>query len=306
LLALRELVINNLLDKHVTPVVEPVKLSSTLNKTIQEYIKANHLISVISNPAVGGFVEALHDVKDGSKEASYRSEFLSLCENPAVIKSLILQEDAQRLLQSWGGDGVNEEDLLLIVNNRDALDLYERFFCDTCPRFVFIPDESAFRRRVRHHRVLLDDKFIKQSKNADYQKETDEFFSDDHLFYKEDGFEGFSDYSVVGDEYLEAGFAPYAVAIHIVYFGPDKRLKVKHFVSNSNEDITNPAHKFYEAVKKLANWYSLKPHPVEQTLGLQTFLQHYEQQTYPGLGTVKKLSLMHHLELIGRYLKEVA
>ena len=122
---------------------------------------------------------------------------------------------------------------------------------------------------------------------------------------KEDGFVGFSDYSVVGNEYLEAGFAPYAVAIHIVYFAPDKTLRVRHFVSDSNEDITNPALKFYEAVSKLAAWYNTDPHPVEMTLGLQTFLQHYEQQSYPGLGTVKKLSLMHHLELMGKYLSGV-
>lgn len=168
-----------------------------------------------------------------------------------------------------------------------------------------MPDESVFRRKVRHHKVLLDDKFEKQDRNADYQETEDEFFSDDHLYYTEDGFIGFSDYSVVGNEYLEAGFAPYAVAIHIVYFAEDKTLRVRHFVSDSNEDITNPAMKFYEAVSKLAAWYNADPHPVEMTLGLQTFLQHYEQQSYPGLGTVKKLSLMHHLELMGKYLSGV-
>jgi hypothetical protein len=122
------------------------------------------------------------------------------------------------------------------------------------------------------------------------------------LYYQEEGFVGFSDYSVVGNEYLEAGFAPYAVAIHIVYFAEDKTLRVKHFVSESNEDISNPALKFYEAVSKLYNWYNSDPHPVEMTQGLKMFLQHYELQSYPGLGTVKKLSIMHHIELMGRYL----
>ena len=81
-------------------------------------------------------------------------------------------------------------------------------------------------------------------------------------------------------------------------------LRVRHFVSNSNEDITNPALKFYEAVSKLAKWYNADPHPVEITEGLQTFLQHYRQGSYPGLGTVKKLSLMHHIELMGKYLSK--
>jgi hypothetical protein len=81
--------------------------------------------------------------------------------------------------------------------------------------------------------------------------------------------------------------------------------RIKHFVSDSNEDITNPAKKFYEAVTKLANWYATKPHPVELTLGLSTLLDHHKNQTYPGLGTVKKLSIMHHLEIMAKFLREV-
>ena len=56
-----------------------------------------------------------------------------------------------------------------------------------------------------------------------------------------------------------------------------------------------------EAVTKLAVWYY---HGQERQLtsGLQIFLNHYKNHTYPGLPTLKKLSIMHHLELIGRYL----
>ena len=120
--------------------------------------------------------------------------------------------------------------------------------------------------------------------------------------YVEENYIGFSDYSIVGNEYLEAGFAPYAVAIHIVYFDDDESLRVKHFVSTSNEDITNPALKFYEAVEKLYSWYNTTPNPVQLTAGLEAFIQHYKNGTYPGLGTVKKLSIMHHLELMSKYL----
>ncbi len=118
-----------------------------------------------------------------------------------------------------------------------------------------------------------------------------------------DSFLGFGDYSVIGKDYLETGFAPYAVAIHIVYFANDKSLRVHHFVSDSNEDIKNPAKKFYQAVKKLAKWCD--KNDTMQTMGLKVFLGHYKNQTYPGLGSVKKLSLMHHLELVSKYLKEV-
>lgn len=305
LLALRELVTNGLLGSHVTPIIEPVKLSPTLVNVMAEFIQAQKPVAIIRNPAVGTFMSDWMDAQEQSKEAGYKQRFSEQYEDSAIIKSLIMQKNAKKLLDYWDKHGINKEDLLVVNTDRDYLDLYENAFGTIVPRYVLMPDESAFRRKVRHHKVLLDDKFEKQDRNADYQNAEDEFFSDDHLYYKEEGFIGFSDYSVVGNEYLEAGFAPYAVAIHIVYFAPDNALRVRHFVSDSNEDITNPALKYYEAVSKLAKWYNASPHPVNLTLGLKTFLQHYEQQSYPGLGTVKKLSMMHHLELMGKYLSGV-
>ncbi len=305
LLALRELAVNSLLGDHIIPIVEPVKLSPTLVNAMAEFIKVQHPIAIIRNPAVGTFLRDWEGVKDDTKEAGYKQKFSDLYANLLIIKSVIMQQNAKSLLDYWDKQNVDKSELLVINADREFLDLYEQAFGAVVPKYALIPDESVFRRRVRHHKVLLDDKFEKQDRNADYQETTDEFFSDDHLYYKDDGFIGFSDYSVMGNEYLDAGFAPYAVAIHIVYFASVKALRVKHFVSDSNEDITNPALKYYEAVSKLAAWYNKEPHPVEMTLGLQTFLQHYEQQTYPGLGTVKKLSLMHHLELMEKYLNEV-
>jgi len=309
LLALRELVSsksNNLLGDYVIPIVEPVKLSSTLTKTISEYIKASHPISIIKNPVVGSFLKELENVKDGSKEALYKEEFLMQYDNAAVIKSIIMQKNAESILKDWAEKGVNKNDLLVINIDRDYLDLYEREFNGVDPKYALIPDERTFRRKIRRHRVLLDDKFEKQDRNVDYQSATDEFFSDDHLYFAEDGYQGFSDYSIIGNEYIESGFAPYAVVIHIVYFAvADKSLRIKHFVSDSNVDTTDTAKKFYETVSKLAEWYETEPKPVEMTLGLKTLLEHHQNLTYPGLGSAKKLSLMHHLELMGKYLNKV-
>ena len=53
LLALRELVSRGLISNKVIPIVEPVKLSTTLDNTIAEFIRANHNIADIRNPAVG-------------------------------------------------------------------------------------------------------------------------------------------------------------------------------------------------------------------------------------------------------------
>lgn len=75
LLALRELVANNLLGENIVPIVEPVKLSPTLVNLMAEFIKASHQISIIRNPAVGTFLSDYQKVKQDSKEATYRDKF---------------------------------------------------------------------------------------------------------------------------------------------------------------------------------------------------------------------------------------
>lgn len=300
LLALKELVITERLSKHIIPIIEPVKLSSTLSKTMETFVKKNRNICVICNPAVGSFNS---DMKDDEKDIN-KQKFISLLSETQIIKSHIIKKNSASSLLAWEKERCQKKtDWYVINTNRDYLSSYLDLFEDNVPKMSFIPDESAFRRKIRRNRCLLEDRFNKRDRNSDYADITDEFFSDDHMYYKDDGFEGFSDYSVIGKDYLESGFAPYAVAIHIVYFDDERNLRVHHFVSDSNSDIQNPAGKFYEAVKKLDGW--VKANHVTPTASLQLFIDHYNNQTYPGLGSVKKLSLMHHLELVGQYLDEV-
>lgn len=116
----------------------------------------------------------------------------------------------------------------------------------------------------------------------------DEFYSDDHLYYKEDGYVAFSDYSVIGGEYVDGGFSPLAIAIHIV--------------SDSNNDRLNPAKKFFEAVDKLVTW-SKNLDNKNRSYAIGQFEELNENNKYPGLGLIKRLSIMHHLEIMNRYLE---
>ena len=297
LLALRELVSKDLLSSNILPVIEPVKLSSTLSKTMEEFTKKQKKLGIICNPAVGSFT---NDMKNEEKDSN-RQKFLSLLDDPFIVKAHIMKANSAKQIQNWKKvKNVQKNEWLVVCNNRDYVDSYLEIFQKNSPQYVLIPDE--FRRKIRHGKVLFEDRFEKCDRNSDYSKNLDEFFSEDHIFYYEEGYAGFGDYSVIGKDYLESGFAPYAVAIHIVYFAKDRSLRVHHFVSDSNDDIQNPAKKFYEAVRKLSIW--VKKNDIPITTGLSGFLEHYDKQTYPGLGSVKKLSLMHHLELVGRYLDE--
>ena len=56
LLALRELIGNNRLSDKIIPVIEPVKITSTLLSTIKAFTDNNKKLVVIRNPKVGTFI----------------------------------------------------------------------------------------------------------------------------------------------------------------------------------------------------------------------------------------------------------
>ena len=292
LIALRELVEKRGLSSRIIPIIEPVKLSSTLVKTIETYRANNKQLAIIMNPKVGSFSS---DAKEEKNEKLKESMSASLKENNTLLFMNLLRASTnpEKFIE------LHADNMGVICYDKDAIPVYEKYFSATDVKYNLIPDESGFRRKIRKNKVLLADKFNKQPRNNDYIEIDDEPFSEDHLYYLEDGYVGFADYSVVGEDYNETGFAPYAVAIHVVYFDTDNSLRVKHFVSDSNDDISDPAGKFQEALSKLVEWNKIKQ---LDTIAMKEFEDLYRREAYPGLGTVKKLSIMHHLELMGTYL----
>ena len=295
LIALRELVENGILSDKITPIIEPVKLSSTLIKTIEIYGENSKPLAIVTNPKVGSFIS---DAKEEKNQILNEKYLAVLKKNNNILYMNLLSPNSQpyEFIEKYS------DNMGTICYDKDAISVYETCFAETNVKYNLIPDESGFRRKIRKNRVLLADKFNKLDRNNDYIDVDDEPFSEDHIFYMEDGYVGFSDYSVVGKDYSETGFAPYAVAIHIVYLDKDDSLRVKHFVSNSNDDISDPAGKFKEALSKLVAWNKTKR---LNTRAIKEFEDLYYREAYPGLGTVKKLSIMHHLELIGKYLDRV-
>lgn len=298
LIAIRELVEKSLIRRNVMPVLEPVKLSSALIKTMAAFRKNDRALGLVRNPQVGSMRKDLTDEKNEKD----RERFYELLKTSDILSFLYADANLSMHLSSIERQGVKKQDIATICTNQDAIPSFEAVFASDSPRFNFIRDESLFRRRMPKQRVMLEDRFLKKNRNVDYLSPEDEPFSSDHLYYAQDGYLGFSDFSVVGDEYSETGFAPYAIAIHIVYFAADQTLRIRHFVSDTNDDITDPAGKFAEALEKLVVWNRTQR---LDTYGIRTFEEMYANRSYPGLGTVKKLSIMHHLELMSQYLDEV-
>ena len=290
LLALRDLVNNGWISERVVPVIEPVRFSPTLIKTLQAFKEKNKSYALIENPQYGIFWDQM------KKDQNLQKQYEGSISESKKITAFLMNESAVAKLQQ-----VSRDNLMVVNEDMDCYASYTQAFGEgEEAAYTLIPDKRQFKRKIRNGKILLEDHFPMKDRNKDYAEKEDEFFSDDHIGIEGEGYIGFSDYSVIGAKYNESGFAPLAVAIHVVYFDKNHDLRVHHFVSDSNDDIKDPAGKYGEAIDKLAHW-CMQNRPFF-THGLRLLLDTNKNRRYPGLGTVKQYSIMHHLELMDHYL----
>ncbi len=89
--------------------------------------------------------------------------------------------------------------------------------------------------------IRLDNLFEKQ-RNADYLKLEAHKFTEEHLYYKDDNYTGFSDFTILPKDFTDGGSTPRAVVIHLTYADPNKndQIWIRHFTSeNGSDSITN-------------------------------------------------------------------
>ena len=70
-------------------------------------------------------------------------------------------------------------------------------------------------------------------------------------------------------------------------------------IKHSNDDYSDIPGKFGEALDKLIAFI---PELVYKTKAVEEFEIIHSAQHYPGLGSIKKLSILNHLELVNSYL----
>lgn len=100
--------------------------------------------------------------------------------------------------------------------------------------------------------VKLCDVFQKAETNSDYPEES--FYTDYHNYYEEEGYEAYSDFTVVSGTFKKGGFQPTAVAIHFSII-EDSSVYIKHFLSDDRrKQGEDTPKKVVEAIKHLQNF----------------------------------------------------
>lgn len=290
LLALRELASLSI-DKKFCPIIEPVKSTfAPLFRTIRELNDKEITPLILMNPTVGDLEGNSHYIIDEfKKEKGIR--FI-----PAIAVKNTLEE-----VDSLINEFQDAEYALFLLDGLSTTTLeYSQK-----AHLTFISSTTAPNLINRLSNVVLYDSFFKkQKRNADYPDESP--FSSLHSYYKDiKNVIGFGDYTILSDEYSENGGPAYVVTIHMTYINPDKfdEAFVRHYSSKNDSDTpANPGKKFIEALEKFIKEKESKEISFIETSGSDQFQKIYDSEHFPGLGQVKKLSIMHHIETINDYL----
>lgn len=296
LLALRDLAEIPLDKSKIIPIIEPVKKSLRSLETALKALKAIDVkVQLIVNPMYGELNDdskILVDFIEGQKSSSLDN----------IIPTFLVNNDhdVDFIITCCEQNGYDKSGFSLIhmspVRSIDRL----ASFCEknNCFYNVFhINHVFALRRKFKSEtQAILGDYFDKQRVNADYRKDVDKSFSSDCFFYKNEGFVAFSDFQVIGAGWVEGGWSPVAVAIHLTYkdSGTDD-IRIHHFVSDSSDQDLDIAGRFHEALTKLVKFADERK---LQSTALDEFFAISLTGSFHGLGIVKKLSIMHHIELM--------
>jgi hypothetical protein len=303
LLALRDFANEIQNSKIICPIIEPVKSElKGLDTAIAGLISKNVNFTIIANPVVGEIENPEHILKFISQNNNLKGY-----QNYQIGFNSFSQKQISQHLGMLNAFGLSSIKIAVVHNDviPDEEFVKNNLNSELIKYNIFNNSRIKAKRYRRlfeaQTRISLDDSFISKDKNADYSIQTDEFFSDEYLNYEEEANIGFSDFLTIGEGYTDGGFLPYAVAIHITYESKDGSIRIRHFVSDSNDDYSDTPGKFAEALAKLIEFI---PQLTFKTKAIEDFESHYRAGHYPGLGSIKKLSILHHLELMNKLLNQ--
>lgn len=287
-----------LADSGFVPIIEPVKEAlGGLDRTLKCICAVNGKAIVIINPDYG---DHAHKGEDISTLLS--AGFL----NEHDISAGILlndQSSVQNAIEYYNLHSAHQPVFIHsgFLEYKELAKELDSNLPNTTHVFLEKYCNKLYRKHFRGStRILLKDGF-KKRRNADHPSL--EEFSDLHITFQEDGMDGFGDFLIVGDDYSETGGPAYAVAIHLTFIDEDKddAMFIHHFISTTKDTPTDPAGKFGQALDKLIQTLDSGNSKFIESQAIHEFRELHLKQHFPGLGSVKKLSMKHHIETLANY-----
>ncbi|EYA97547.1 putative sepS16B protein [Bacteroides fragilis str. S38L5] len=298
MIALREFAIQYPNTEQIIPIIEPVKSTfNGLTTAARIMFEQNLRFALVLNPADGDFKRITKDIL---------SEISILSENMEKwIPTFLYQNNGETILSAIQDQELNNV-MVIFKNGIDISDSILNFLSHSQIQYIVNgdPNSRITMRRLsllENKRIIrLDNCFAEQPRNVDYLNIPEDKFTEQHRFYSDDHFYGISDYTALPKDFIDGGMLPYAVAIHMTYEKNQDEIYVRHFVSDTNDDQSNIQRKFFEAATKLKYFFTDRT----KTTAINELITLLDDEKYPGLGVIKKLSIKNHIELMNSILTE--
>lgn len=295
-IAIREVTEDIIASDKVIPIIEPVKKDASYTyANFETFVEKGMPFILTINPTVGEFADDNFDIDNilvNNILEDYDNYILGFIisnkTNPTEVDYFIRLYGQKKIAFIFKDASIDREKLKQFFSRCNSIE-YLIFDEKKIPS-AYISDFNGY------NRVVLNDPFVKKARNASYSS-TPEPFDNKFNSYQVNGFVGFSDYTAVGGDYQDGGFAPYAVALHYTYLD-DNELYIRHFTSDSNDDIKNVQGKYSEALAKMIKFIEENEPECGLCLACEACQNNHSKGHYPGLGTAKKLSIQHHIMLM--------
>jgi len=297
LIALRELAIQGITQDYILPILEPVKESrNNLNLACKVFQQHEQQVYLIVNPTVGEL----------TGDDYVFLEYIAQQGGDILIPAFYYHNNANYIHQCI--EDYNLTNCMLICQNSVSEDDHSFSTLVQQAEISSINVEDPRRNRaldrflrgLNKNYIRLDNFFEKQARNSDFLNIEEHRFSEEHLYYQDEGFRGFSDYTVLPSEYIDGGSTPRAVVIHLTYLKGQNQIWIRHFTSDSNDSIANVQGKFAEAALKAVT-YCRENQLINSAI--QELENYFDEEHYPGLGVTKKISIKNHILIVQEYLR---
>lgn len=289
-----------IVQKNMAVIIEPVRENNRdLYSCLKDAKNANARLILIVNPKCGeleGNERLTEELIKGAIELYPQVELGFIVDDttsPTQVNSFFnaYLQQAKSIIHK--GSYVNAQQLLNI-------ELSDRLFKSN----IFIEGKcsaSYVSNFNQTFKVLVHDGLNRTQTNAGYSNNIIEFFSDLYLNYRQIGFQGFGDFSIVGDHFVEGGGQAVTAVIHVTYEDTDKtQILAHHFLSDPRVAAEDVAILIDEALEKLEAFItSQRPDILNWSTACKELIAIYNT---PGertnLAYIKKMTIKHHFELM--------
>lgn len=292
--------ISKIKEADITPIIEPVKKNPRDLLSCVKCVKENQTNFVlIVNPSVTG-----GELTNNSYDTDRLIETV-LAEYPNIDLGFIVNQytTTQQIENALNNYSANKFSLIHFGELHNTQNITESLSSGQIVKNIFI-DETVSNNYINKFaslpKILIRDGFRKLNRNADYRSNLEEYFSDLHQNYTTLGFDGFGDFSIVGDNYSDGGGQAVTAAIHLTYslINDSNTIYIQHFLSEDRPYAEDLQVIIEEAFSDAAEFLQQRQDILYWSTSCQEIIQKYTDHDRTNLAYIKKLSIKHHFELM--------